>query len=84
MNKKFPVSICPNTSAWCNKGDIWLSLQQILCLVPVHINTASSSYSHKTAYVFKRSWFHSYLPTAILYLQLTSVSLPDSEYNQSF
>jgi len=22
MDKKFPVIICPNTNAWCNKGDI--------------------------------------------------------------
>jgi hypothetical protein len=45
---------------------VW-SLQQMLCVVPKHLNTTFSSSSHKGGHFVENSWFHSNLPTCSLY-----------------
>jgi hypothetical protein len=35
-----------------------LSLQQMFCVVPMHVNTTSSSSSLRSAYSFRNSWFN--------------------------
>ena len=86
MNKKFPVNMCPNTNAWCNRGDICvISTRDTLSGSHAYQHSFQHLLSYKLPTCSKHSWFYSNLPTGILYSQLnTSVSLPDSEYTKVF
>jgi len=67
VSKNIPVNICLNTSScW----EIWatiLSLQQMLYVARLQVNTILSSFSDRSAYSFQYSWSHFTLVTDAVY-----------------
>jgi hypothetical protein len=64
-SKKVATNKCPDASACRDTGVLVISRADALVFLPCQ-HTISSSSSHRNAYYFKNSWFHSNFLTGIL------------------